>query len=231
MAKPLHSCPAPGVRAFVADLAVFTGELWEPGGEERVLQGQAGGEEDKFQQVLWSHDELKGHSLESHRKKAPSLCRPMGVSGEAHLGLRVLVQQEPGLSSSRDYTWPTWPRSRWHVLEKLAGSAMSHEEVAAEAQVLPVASPGDAGMEHSSSCWAVSRALPSFQDEAPGNFIHNRDTVGFLPLAGCGLLLLERSLHPQRDPVPCPPTWLLKEASKGSAEGTFPTAFCPHGNA
>lgn len=108
---------------------------------------------------------------------------------------------------------------------------MSHQEVAAEAQVLPVATPGDAGMEHGAGCWAVSRALPSFQDEAPGNFIHNHDTVGFLPLAGYALLLLEGSLRPQRDPVPCPLTWLLKEASKGSAEGTFPTALCPYGNA
>ena len=73
---------------------------------------------------------------------------------------------------------------------------------------------------------------PSDQDEAPGSFVHSYDTVGFLPLPGCALLLLEGPLRLQRDmpPAPCPLTWPLVEASKGSAEGALPTATHPREN-
>lgn len=44
------------------------------------------------------------------------------------------------------------------------GLEMSYHEAAAKTWLLAMASPGETGVERGSSCWAASRALPSFQD-------------------------------------------------------------------
>ena len=91
----------------------------------------------------------------------------MGVSGEGHLGLGVLVQRggaEEGCPPAGTIPGPSGPAVGGTCWRSSQGLEMSHHEAAAEMQILATASLGDTGVEHSGSCWAVSRALPSFQD-------------------------------------------------------------------